>query len=162
MTNPATPPTPRGLPLGKLALGVVAGFALALGFGAGALLAYQGQYAERIYPGVTVAGIDVAGLSRDAATALLERELAGYTTGEAVVNVSGTRLRIPYASLGRRADVETLVDLAWSVGRSEPDPIGRAATGVRGLFDATNIAPLVVLDLAAVAAATAASAGEVT
>ncbi len=162
MTNPATPPTPRGLPLGKLALGVVAGFALALGFGAGALLAYQGQYAERIYPGVTVAGVDVAGLSRDAATALLERELAGYTTGAAVVDVSGTRLRIPYASLGRRADVETLVDLAWSVGRSEPDPIGRAATGVRGLFDVTNIAPLVVLDPAAVAAATTAAAGEVT
>ena len=162
MTNPATPPPPRGLPLGKLALGVVAGFALALGFGVGALLAYQGQYAERIYPGVTVAGVDVAGLSRDAATALLERELAAYTTGEAVVDVSGTRLRIPYASLGRRADVETLVDLAWSVGRSEPDPIGRAATGVRGLFDATTIAPLVVLDPAAVAAATAAAAGEVT
>ena len=126
------------------------------------MLAYQGQYAERIYPGVTVAGVDVAGLSRDAATALLERELAGYTAGAVVVDVSGTRLRIPYASLGRRADVETLVDLAWSVGRSEPDPIGRAATGVRGLFDVTNIAPLVVLDPAAVAAATTAAAGEVT
>jgi vancomycin resistance protein YoaR len=162
MTNPATPPPPRGLPLGKLALGVVAGFALALGFGAGALLAYQGQYAERIYPGVTVAGVDVAGLSRDAATALLERELAGYAAGAAVVDVSGTRLRIPYASLGRRADVETLVDLAWSVGRSEPDPIGRAATGVRGLFDVTRIAPLVVLDPVAVAAATTTAVGEVT
>jgi vancomycin resistance protein YoaR len=143
-------------------LGVVAGFVLALGFGAGALLAYQGQYAERIYPGVMVAGIDVAGLSRAAATARLERELAGYATGAAVVDVSGTTLHIPYASLGRRADVATLVDLAWSVGRSEPDPIGRAATGVRGLFDETQIDPLVVLDPAAVAAAAAAAAGEVT
>ena len=144
MTNPSTPPPPRGFPVGKLVLGVVAGFVLALGFGAGALLAYQGQYAERIYPGVTVAGVDVAGLSRDAATARLERELAGYAAGAAVVDVYGTRLRIPYASLGRRADVATLVDLAWSVGRSEPDPIGRAATGVRGLFDETQIDPLVV------------------
>jgi vancomycin resistance protein YoaR len=150
------------LPIGKLVLGVVAGFVLALGFGAGALLAYQGQYAERIYPGVTVAGVDVAGLSRDVATARLERELAGYAAGAAVVDVSGTRLRIPYASLGRRADVATLVDLAWSVGRSEPDPIGRAATGVRGLFDETQIDPLVVLDPAAVDAAAAAAAGEVT
>ncbi|HYN49171.1 MAG TPA: hypothetical protein VER83_09920, partial [Candidatus Nanopelagicales bacterium] len=70
MMNTATPPpSSRGFPFGKLVLGVVAGFVLALGFGAGALLAYQGQYAERIYPGVTVAGVDVAGLSRDAATA---------------------------------------------------------------------------------------------
>ena len=162
MTNPSTPPPPRGFPIGKLVLGVVAGFVLALGFGAGALLAYQGQYAERIYPGVTVAGIDVSGLSRDAATARLERVLAGYAAGAAVVDVSGTRLHIPYASLGRRADVATLVDLAWSVGRSEPDPIGRAATGVRGLFDETQIDPLVVLDPAAVGAATAVAAGEVT
>jgi len=162
MMNPSTPPPSRGFPIGKLVLGVVAGFVLALGFGAGALLAYQGQYAERIYPGVTVAGVDVAGLSRDAATARLERELAGYAAGAAVVDVSGTRLRIPYASLGRRADVATLVDLAWSVGRSELDPIGRAATGVRGLFDETQIDPLVVLDPAAVDAATAAAAGEVT
>jgi vancomycin resistance protein YoaR len=162
MMNPSTPPPSRSFPIGKLVLGVVAGFVLALGFGAGALLAYQGQYAERIYPGVTVAGVDVAGLSRDAATARLERELAGYAAGAAVVDVSGTRLRIPYASLGRRADVATLVDLAWSVGRSEPDPIGRAATGVRGLFDETQIDPLVVLDPAAVGAAAAAAAGEVT
>jgi vancomycin resistance protein YoaR len=149
MTSPSTPPASRGFPFGKLVLGVVAGFVLALGFGAGALLAYQGQYAERIYPGVTVAGIDVAGLSRDAATARLERELAGYAAGSAVIDVSGARVRIPYASLGRRADVATLVDLAWSVGRTEADPIGRAATGVRGLLDGTHIAPLVVLDPAA-------------
>jgi vancomycin resistance protein YoaR len=162
MTDPSTPPPPRGFPVGKLVLGVVAGFVLALGFGAGALLAYQGQYAERVYPGVTVAGVDVAGLSRDAATARLERELAGYAAGTAVIDVSGTTLHIPYASLGRRADVATLVDLAWSVGRSEPDPIGRAATGVRGLFDATQIEPLVVLDPGAVGAAVVVAAGEVT
>ena len=162
MTSPSTPPASWGFPFGKLVLGVAAGFVLVLGFGAGALLAYQGQYAERIYPGVTVAGIDVAGLSRDAATARLERELAGYAAGSAVIDVSGTRIRIPYASLGRGADVATLVDLAWSVGRTEPDPIGRAATGVRGLFDGTHIAPLVVLDPAAVAAAVAAAAAGIT
>jgi len=162
MTTTTPAPATRGFPVGRLVLGVVAGFVLALGFGAGALLAYQGQYAERIYPGVTVDGVDVAGLSRDAATTRLERELAGYSAGTAVLDVDGTRLRIPYASLGRRADVATLVDLAWSVGRSEPDPIGRAATGVRGLLDGTQIEPLVVLDPAAVDVEVADAAGEIT
>ncbi len=150
---PSPPPPPRGFPFGKLVLGVIAGFVLALGFGAGALLAYQGQYADRIYPGVSVAGVSVAGLSREAATARLERELAAYGVGEAVIDVDGSRLRIPYAALGRRADVATLVELAWSVGRSEPDPIEHATRGVRSLLDGTRIDPLVVVDPAAVGAA---------
>ncbi len=160
--TPVTPTPPsRGFPFGKLVLGLVAGFVLAIGFGAGALLAYQGQYDDRIYPGVTVAGVTVGGLSRDAATALLERDLAGYSAGEAVIDVDGRRVSISYASLGRRADVATLVDLAWSVGRSEPDPIGRAALGVRSLVDGTRIDPLVVVDPAAVGVEVARAAGRV-
>jgi vancomycin resistance protein YoaR len=162
MTASVTPPPPpRSFPFGKLVLGVVAGFVLALGFGAGALLAYQGQYTDRIYPGVTVAGVDVAGLSRDEATARLEQRLAGYAAGTAVIEVDATRLRIPYASLGRRPDVAALVELAWSVGRSEPDPVGRAARGVRSLLDGTEIDPLVVVDPAAVGTEVARAAEEV-
>jgi len=161
MTNTTTQPSP-GFAIGRLVLGVIAGFVLALGFGAGALLAYQGQYAERIYPGVSVAGVDVAGLSRADATARLERELAGFAAGEAVIEVDGTQLRISYAALGRRADVATLVELAWSVGRTEPDPVGRAARGVRSLVDGTRIDPLVALDPAAVGAEVARVAGRIT
>ena len=151
MSEPAVvPATSHRLPLGRLLLGVVAGFVLVLGFGAGALLAYQGQYEERIYPGVTVAGISVAGLTRDAAAATLERELVGFGSGIAVVAMDGSEMRIPYAALGRRADVATLVDLAWSVGRSEVNPLGRAAQGVRSLLDGTAIQAIVVLDPEAV------------
>ena len=60
MTTVTETPSPgRRFPFAKLVLGILAGFALALAFGAGALLAYQGQYAERIYPGVSVDGVDV-------------------------------------------------------------------------------------------------------
>ena len=66
MTTPdSAPAASRGFPFGKLVVGVLAGFVLALGFGAGALLAYQGQYEDRIYPGVTVDGVDVSGLTRE-------------------------------------------------------------------------------------------------
>jgi vancomycin resistance protein YoaR len=149
MTTDA-PPHHRGFPFGKLLIGVLAGFVLALGFGAGALLAYQGQYAERVYPGVVVDGVDLSGLSRDDAVAELDRALAGYAAGAAVVDVDGTSVRIPYAALGRRADVEALVDLAWSVGRSEGGLVERAAQGVRSLLDGTEIDPIVVVDAAAV------------
>jgi vancomycin resistance protein YoaR len=146
MTTSTTTTGGRSFPFGKLILGVIAGFVLALGFGAGALFAYQGQYEDRVYPGVEVDGVDVSGLSRDAATAALEAALATYGDGQAVIDVDGTEVRIPYADLGRRADVAALVDLAWSVGRSTNDPVGRAAQGVRTLLDGTQIDPLVVVD----------------
>jgi hypothetical protein len=150
-TPPAAPPTGRSFPLGKLILGFLAGLALTLAFGAGALLAYQGQYADRVYPGVSVDGVDVSGLAREAAIARLEDRLAGYAEGAAVIAIDGSEVRIPYAALGRRADVDALVELAWSVGRDGGDPLGRAAQGVRSLLDGTHIDPLVVLDPAAVA-----------
>ena len=150
MTTPATPHSGRSFPFGKLVLGFVAGLALVLAFGAGALLAYQGQYADRIYPGVTVDGVDVSGLTREAATARLQDQLAGYAAGSAVITIDGSDASVPYAALGRRADVDGLVELAWSVGRDAGDPLGRAARGVRSLLDGTQIAPLVVVDPEAV------------
>jgi vancomycin resistance protein YoaR len=149
-TTTSAPASGRSFPFGKLILGVLAGFALTLAFGAGALLAYQGQYAERVYPGVTVDGVDVSGLTREAATARLESELAGYARGEVVIAVDGNEIRIPYAALGRRANVDALVDLAWSVGRGDGDPLGRAAQGVRSLLDGTPVDPLVTVDAEAV------------
>ena len=149
-TKPGSPPSGRSFPFGKLILGLIAGFTLALAFGAGALLAYQGQYADRVYPGVSVDGVDISGLTRTAATARLQDELAGYAEGAAVIAIDSSEVRIPYAALGRRADVDKLVELAWSVGRDGGDPLGRAAHGVRSLVDGTPIDPLVVLDPAAV------------
>lgn len=149
-TTSGTPPASQRFPFGKLILGVLAGLALTLAFGAGALLAYQGQYADRVYPGVTVDGVDVSGLTRAAATARLQDQLGGYARGSAVIAIDGGQVRIPYAALGRRANVDKLVELAWSVGRDGGDPLGRAAQGVRSLLDGTQIEPIVVLDPAAV------------
>jgi len=157
-TTPGFPTAGQRFPFGRLILGVIAGLALTLAFGAGALLAYQGQYADRVYPGVTVDGVDVSGLTRAAATARLEDQLGRYARGSAVIAIDGGQVRIPYAALGRRADVDTLVELAWSVGRDGGDPLGRAAQGVRSLLDGTHIEPLVVLDPAAVRRAVAEAA----
>lgn len=151
----------RRVPLGKLGLGIIAGFVLALGFGSGAIFAYQGQYAARIYPGVTVAGVDVAGLTRDAARVKLETALGGYGQGTAVVAANGTTIRIAYSSVGRRADIGTLVDLAWSVGRSEAGPLQQAAQGVRSLIDGTRIDPRVLVDPDLVAAEVSSAAAVV-
>ena len=151
------PTAHRRFPFGRLIFAVVAGFALALAVGTGALFAYQGRYADRIYPGVTIAGVDVGGLDRAGARAAVEHGLAGLATGTIVVTASESTVRIPYAAVGRRADVDRLVDEAFAVGRTG-DTVGRAAEGVRSLVRGAAVAPSVVLDQAALTAAVVAVA----
>lgn len=151
------PTAHRRFPFGRLIFAVVAGFVLALAVGTGALFAYQGRYADRIYPGVTVAGVDVGGLDRAGARAAVEHGLVALATGTIVVTASESTIRIPYAAVGRRADVERLVDEAFAVGRTG-DTAGRAADGVRSLVRGAAVAPSVVLDQAALTAAVVAVA----
>jgi vancomycin resistance protein YoaR len=148
---------PRRFPFGHLLFAVLAGFVLAVAVGAGALLAFEGRFAERIYPGVRVAGVDVAGLDRDAARHLLASALAGYAGGSVVVTAGGGSVQIADRDLGRSADVEALLDEAFAVGRYG-DPVGNAADGVRSLVRGTDVAPRVTLDAAAVARSVKAAA----
>ena len=154
------PTAPRRFPFGRLIFAVVAGFVLALAVGTGALFAYQGRYADRIYPGVTIAGVDVGGLDRAGARAAVEHGLAGLATGTIVVTASESTVRIPYAAVGRRADVDRLVDEAFAVGRTG-DTVVRAADGVGSLVRGAAVAPSVVLDQAALTAAVAGAAAQV-
>jgi len=150
-----------GIPFGKFLLGLFAGLTLTLAFGGGALLAYQGQYVDRIHPGVTVDGVDVSGLTRDAAAAHLRARLAAYGEGEAVVTIDGVPIGIPYAALGRRADVDALVEQAWSIGRGERDVVRGTVQEVRNLLDGARVDPVVVIDPAAVRREVAAVAARV-
>ena len=154
------PTAPRRFPFGRLIFAVVAGFVLALAVGTGALFAYQGRYADRIYPGVTIAGVDVGGLDRAGARAAVEHGLARFATGTIVVTASESTVRIPYAAVGRRADVDRLVDEAFAVGRTG-DTVVRAADGVGSLVRGAAVAPSVVLDQAALTAAVAGAAAQV-
>jgi hypothetical protein len=154
------PTAPRRFPFGRLIFAVIAGFVLALAAGTGALFAYQGRYADRIYPGVTIAGVDVGGLDRAGARAAVEHGLAGLATGTIVVTASESTVRIPYAAVGRRADVDRLVDEAFAVGRTG-DTVVRAADGVGSLVRGAAVAPSVVLDQAALTAAVAGAAAQV-
>jgi vancomycin resistance protein YoaR len=147
----------KGRLLGRLLVGAMAGLVLVGAFGAGALLAYDRQYADRVVPGVTVDGVDVAGLDRAAATSILEDRLAAYGDGTVVIRTSLGSATIPYSALGRRADIDRMLDAAFTVSRVG-DPVNRAVDGVRSLLDGTSVAPAVALDPEAVAAAVSTAA----
>jgi vancomycin resistance protein YoaR len=151
---------PHRLPVARLLFAVIAGFVLAASVGTGALFAYQGRYADRIYPGVRVASVDVAGLDRDAARALLGTALASYGTGSVVITAGSHTVELSDADLGRSVDIEGLLEEAFAVGRFT-DPVGNAADGVRTLVNGTDIAPRVTVDVAATARAVQAAASRV-
>lgn len=150
MTMPTAPR--RRFPFGRLIFATIAGFILTGAVGAGAIFAYQDRYQDRVYPGVSVDGVDLAGLDRGAAGARLEQAMAHYGQGTVRIAAGNQSVSIPYSALGRVADVATLVDQAMAIGRAT-DGVAGVAEGVRTLVGGTALGPRVVMDSSAVATA---------
>jgi hypothetical protein len=101
----------------------------------GAWTAYERIHDGQAYPGVSVAGVDVGGMTTDQATAALTPVLAERFGGSATINLAGTRLRPTFADLGRTPDVAATLAEAMTVGRGSTleeqlrDRFGALTTG---------------------------------
>ena len=118
---------------------------------AGGLYAWDRGYEGRILPGVAVGTTDISGMTRDEAVAAVA---AAYPlgAGSLVLRAPERDLVIPYADLGRRADVDRLVDEAMAAGRREALP-QRLLVQVRQAVQGSTIVPRdALLDEAALAA----------
>ena len=121
-----------------------------LAVGTGALYAYDREYTGRVLPGVSVGGVDLSGLSSDAAAAKLHDAYDHFGEGRAVVVGGGFEMPIDYAKIDRRANVDQMVAEALAVGRSgnlAERVILDARTAIRG----EDLAPLVLFDEARLA-----------
>ena len=123
---------------------------VALVVGAGALYAFDRQYTGRILPGVSVGGIDLAGLSPEEATARLESSFASFREGSAVLTSGDLEMTIPYSDVKRRPDIEGMVAEAMAVGRSG-NTVERVILDARTAVRGVNIAPRVLFDEARLA-----------
>jgi vancomycin resistance protein YoaR len=156
-----TPTTPDSLPLPaetedrvpprwRFALAFAVGLLVALGLGLGAMLWYDAQYAGRVLPGVSVGAVDLSGLTPEAARTSLEAEYAALSDGEIVLNGPDGAIVVPYASLGRRADVDAMVADALAVGRAG-NPIERMLADARTAIRGVSLEPRVTFDAQATA-----------
>ena len=114
-----------------------------------------------VLAGVNVGDIALEGLDRSAAAQRLSSELPALDTGRAVVRSGETEIEVPYADLGRRYDVDAMVNAAFEVGRSG-NPFADGIDRLRGLLHPTSLPVLVhAYDPDALAAISADVAAEV-
>ena len=129
----STRPARRSMVIGfgaTLAIGLLllAAASAAVGIAAGA----------NVLGGVNVAGVELAGLDRSAASSRLSDELPALDTGRAVLAVGETEIEVPYADLGRGYETAAMVDAAYGVGRSG-NPIADGIDRLRSLVHATTL-----------------------
>lgn len=83
--------------------------------------AYARHYATRIYPGVTLADIDVGGMTRAEAEAHLRQQLPDPQEETIVLCAGEQQLRFSWAVLGKGFDLALTVDAAYAQGREGSD-----------------------------------------
>ncbi len=110
----ASPPARRATLIGfaaTMAAGLFVAAATSVGIGIAA--------GETALPGVIVGGVRIAGLDRAEAAARLTAELPSLGSGQALVAIGSETVAVTYAELGRGYELETMLDAAFGVGRSE-------------------------------------------
>ena len=116
-----------------------------LAIGAGALYAYDREYTGRVLPGVSVGGIDLSGLTPEAAAARLHDAYDHFGDGQAVVVGGGLEMPIAYDKIDRRPDVDRMVAEAMAVGRNG-NAVERVILDARTALRGYDIAPIVLFD----------------
>ncbi len=126
----------------SMAIGLVAGLAAGILVLVGLSLAIGITSAEKVMPGVRVAGVDVGGLDRAASESRLAAQLPSLATGSATLVVEEMQYVVAYAELGRRYELAAMVDAALAVARGG-NPLADGVHRLRTLVHATAM-PLIV------------------
>lgn len=114
----------------KTQVAVIAVVVLLLG-GAVAAYAYDGAQKDKIADGVTVAGVDLSGMTRDEATEALTNQVLAPQRKPVTVTFKKQTFKLPAKDLKIHADVQSAVDRAFDESRdgSLPSRVIREITG---------------------------------
>ena len=115
---------------------------LGLLVGVGASVAIGLSSASAVLPGVSVGGVDLGGLDREAAADRLTGTLPSLSAGRAVITVGDIERERSYADLGRGYELDAMLDAAFAVGRTG-NPIADGIARLRNLAQPV-VLPVVV------------------
>jgi vancomycin resistance protein YoaR len=144
-TFPQNPPSHSSLILGQLLATLMLGLGLFLGLLALAPFGYAMTYDERIYPGVSVGGVDLSGLTQQEAAVLLVQQLQ-YSERGRIAFQDGTQVwQATPRELGLYVDVQSSLQAAYTVGRSGGF-FTRFEDMFRSGFSGVHLSPIVLYD----------------
>jgi vancomycin resistance protein YoaR len=105
----------------------------------GASAAVGISHAERIMPGVQVAGVPIGNLTRTEATARLQAELPSLAAGDVTVHVGEVTATVSFAELTRGYELDEMLDRAFAVARTG-NPIADGIARLRALAHPSAVA----------------------
>lgn len=108
-------------------------------------VAWQLAFAGRIFPGVSVAGVDVSGLSPNAAALKLSQQLSFPITGKILFRHAGQVWLASPAELGMVFDPSASALSAYHLGRSGGLPAAFLGQ-VRALGTGVDVSPVLIFD----------------
>jgi vancomycin resistance protein YoaR len=145
---------------GRTFVAFVASLGLGIAAAVGGLAAYHQTLVDRILPGVSVAGVDVGGMTRSDAHAVLAERFRSLSEGGLLVRSGLGSTTIKFADVGRAADVDTMVAEAIAVGRGGT-AVDETIAGLRLRLHPETIGLRLLYDHDRAAAAIAMFAGRV-
>jgi len=145
MTTLSYPMRKRTPVLAQLAAAAAAGMMLYLGAVLTWVVGYQLLYAGRIFPGVSVAGVEVSGLMPDAAALKLSQTLSYPISGKVVLRDGDNTWTASPAQLGMVFDASSSAQAAYRIGRGG-GLFGALGAQVRGRGFGYDVAPVIIFD----------------
>ncbi|MGB3220301.1 MAG: peptidoglycan binding domain-containing protein, partial [Anaerolineae bacterium] len=145
----STPPLPRHASLrGRMPPrrrpSIVLFFGLCLGLSALLLLtaitAVQLRFANRVFAGVRVAGVDLSELTREQAAARLQEQLTPFQGPTILLRYAGQAWPLASADLGLQVDAQATAQRAYELGR-QANPLDSLAAQWRLARAGANLAP---------------------
>ena len=135
-----SPPT-----IEQAVLAAALGLGIAILFAVAAVLGFQIFHANRIYPGVSVGGIDISGMTQTKAAAVLSSELNYTEAGRIVLTDQNNTWATSPGQMGLFLDPQTAAQQAYQVGRTGTFS-QRLTDQLNGLRQGHEIAPSFIFD----------------
>ena len=110
-----------------------------------AALGYQILYLNRSYPGVSVAGIEVGGMTQPEIISAVNKPAAMYLNRPITIQVGDESWTFTGQQLGLRVDVQTTAERAYQVGRSG-NLVFDMLTHLSLIFSPHDVDPVILYD----------------
>jgi len=136
---------PKAAPLSRALVALLAGFALFIVLLAGFTLAYGMYHTGKIFPGVSIAGIDLSGMTPEQASALIIQRLDYPLRGSIAFQDDSKMWVATPNELGLFLDPQTSALAAYQRGR-HGNPLTRLASQFQAWYTGVDIPPLMVFD----------------